>query len=91
MPHHSDSNAAEIVAALRGAGASVQLIQGANRQAGVPDLLVGFRGTNYLMEVKRPKVGRVSEVQAEWVASWRGHVSIVTTAEMALRVIGLLT
>ena len=46
----ADSNQAEIVDALRKVGASVQPIHTVG--GGVPDLLVGFRGQNYLFEVK---------------------------------------
>lgn len=89
MPHHSDDNAAEIVVALRGAGCVVQLIQGANRQAGVPDLLVGHKGRNYLLEVKRPKLGRLSVAQLAFVRGWRGQVAVVTTVEEAFAGVGI--
>ena len=52
--HHStprtDGNQAEVVAALQAYGASVQSLAGVGK--GCPDLLVGFRGVTYLLEVK---------------------------------------
>ena len=45
-----DGNEKNIIAALRARGASVQQLDG----AGVPDLLVGFRGRLLLLEVKDP-------------------------------------
>ncbi len=45
-----DRNHVEIVAALRGVGASVQDLAAVGK--GCPDLLVGYRGQNYVIEVK---------------------------------------
>ena len=45
-----DANQTEIVKALRQVGASVQSL--ASTGKGCPDLLVGFRGVNWLLEVK---------------------------------------
>lgn len=45
-----DGNEPEIVAALRAAGASVSALNG----DGIPDLLVGYRGETFLLEVKLP-------------------------------------
>jgi hypothetical protein len=42
-----DANQAAVVAALRKIGASVQPLHGVG--AGVPDLLVGFQGRNWLI------------------------------------------
>jgi len=46
-----DDNEELIVSTLRAAGASVTVI---GMGDGVPDLLCGFRGTTYLLEVKAP-------------------------------------
>lgn len=46
-----DSNEEPIVDALRGAGATVSRLN----EDGVPDLLVGFRGRTFLLEVKHPR------------------------------------
>ena len=45
-----DANQTQVVIALRAAGATVQSLAAVG--VGVPDLLVGFRGQTYLMEVK---------------------------------------
>lgn len=49
-----DENEAEIVTALEAVGASVTRIS----EDGVPDLLVGFRGRTYLLEIKLPLTAR---------------------------------
>jgi Holliday junction resolvase len=84
-----DHNAVEIAAVLRNAGAIVRFIEGSHGQAGIPDLLVGFRGVTYLLEVKVAK-GRLSKVQEEFHASWRGGPIVVVRSPLeALGAIGL--
>lgn len=56
------------------------------------DLLCGFRGRNYLLEVKTPtrKGGpprRLTPAEAEFFEGWTGQASVVTTPEGALRVV----
>jgi hypothetical protein len=87
--YRADANQEAIVAALRAAGCSVSLIQGV-REAGIPDLLVGLRGTTYLLEVKRPKGGRLSPSQKDWAVLWRGGPTcVVRTVEGALAAVGM--
>lgn len=85
-----DANQPEIVKALRKAGATVQIL--AQVGQGCPDLMVGFRGQNFLIEVKdlnAPKSDReLNPNQVEWHRDWRGQVCKVETAEAALAVIG---
>lgn len=81
-----DINQPAIVAALRDAGASVEPLHRVG--AGCPDLLVGIRGQNYLLEVKNGK-GKLNDIQQKWHPAWRGQVAVVTTPEEALTVIGL--
>lgn len=61
---------------------------------GVPDLLVGWRGANLLMECKdgrRPPSDRqLTLPQQEWIAAWRGAVHVVLSADDALRALGVL-
>ena len=50
MPKRVDMNQPEIVADLRGIGATVQHLHMVGK--GCPDILVGFRGNNWLFEIK---------------------------------------
>jgi hypothetical protein len=77
-----DTNEPEIVAALRGVGASVEMLSG----RGIPDLLVGWRGENHLMEVKGA-YGRLTDDQVKWHAGWRGGVFVVHTVREALHIL----
>ena len=68
----------DIIRALQMMGATVTVIQ--SKEAGCPDLIVGFRGTNYLVECKTPKIGYLSPIQKEWHDEWRGLRPIVLTS-----------
>lgn len=90
MPKRVDANQPDIARSLRQAGATVQHLHEVGR--GCPDLLVGFRGVNYLLEIKDssqpPSRRRLTPDEAEWHAAWRGEVRIVMTAGEALAAIG---
>ena len=86
-----DSNEPAIVMALVRAGATVVKLD-------TPcDLLVGFRGETYLLEVKRPPGPRggthnrkLSASQEKFVSMWNGApIHVVTSAEQALDVLGV--
>jgi hypothetical protein len=78
--HRLDSNHQAIVDGLRRIGASVSLISPV-------DLLVGFRGRNYLLEVKTFR-GQTSASQKAFMAAWEGQCSIVRSISEAADVIG---
>jgi hypothetical protein len=54
---------------------------------GCPDLLVGFRGKNFPMEVKMPGEP-FTEAEMQWHFQWRGTVYRVETLTEALKIIG---
>ena len=87
-----DRNQAEVVAALRAAGATVEPMHAVGR--GFPDLAVGFRGATFLIEVKDPSGSpshrALTERQRDWHAAWRGQVAVVEDAQAALAVLGLV-
>lgn len=82
-----DDNQAEIVEALERIGATVQSLASIGK--GCPDLLVGFRGVNYLMEVKdgsKPPSARVlTHDEIDWHAKWYGQKCVVESVEDAVR------
>ena len=80
-----DRNQPEIVAALRAIGATVQPLHTVGR--GVPDLLVGWRGANLLLEVKDGAGKGLTPDQVEWHCQWRGQVCIVRSVDDALAVL----
>lgn len=88
-----DANQPAIVAALRKVGATVQSL--AQLGDGVPDLLVGWAGDLWLLEVKDPQQPKnkqqLKPMQVEWHRRWQGKpVAIVLSPEEALRAIGAI-
>lgn len=80
-----DQNQAAIVQALRDAGAYVWVI-------GLPvDLLCGFAGHTWLVEIKRDSKARLTPLQRDFFESWTGGtLARVDSPEAALRMIGVL-
>lgn len=78
--HQLDANHQAIRAGLEAVGATVD-----PKCPG--DLLVGFRGVNYLLEVKTVK-GKLRASQERFRAAWKGQYAVVRTMDEALRSIG---
>lgn len=77
-----DANQAEIAAALRTVGATVQSLAAVGN--GVPDLLVGFRRATYLLEVKDgkkpPSARELTTDQIAWHLEWNGGPCVVVNS-----------
>jgi hypothetical protein len=80
-----DQNQDQVISALRAAGAYVWII-------GLPvDLLVGYKGNTYLVEVKDGPKKRLTALQQAFFAKWTGGALIrVDGPEDALKMIGVL-
>jgi len=81
-----DANQAEIVAALRAVGVSVQSLATVGK--GCPDLLAARGADTWVIEVKGPK-GKLTPDQIEFLKNWRGVVHIVRTVDEALSIVGV--
>lgn len=61
---------------------------------GVPDLLVGRCGRNFLLEVKDPEQPasnrKLTPDQKDWHEIWPGQVTVVYTPEDALKAVGVI-
>lgn len=81
-----DANHRALVDALRRLGASVVSLAAVGR--GVPDLLVGWRGRNFLLEVKdgdkAPSRRRLTPDELAFQDAWRGQVATVENLDGAL-------
>ena len=79
-----DSNQADIVRVLREAGAYVWVI-------GLPvDLLVGYNGHTFLVEIKTDSKKRLTALQADFFEKWTGGtLARIDSPEAALRMIGV--
>jgi hypothetical protein len=80
-----DANQAQIVSALRAAGAYVWIIS-------LPvDLLVGYKGHTFLVEIKTNAKKRLTALQDDFFNNWSGStLARIDSPEAALRMIGVL-
>ena len=80
-----DANQDQIVVALRAAGAYVWII-------GLPvDLLVGYKGHSFLVEIKTDAKQRLTALQQDFFKNWcGGTLARVDSPDAALRMIGVL-
>lgn len=89
MSKRVDHNHKSIVEGLRAVGASVQSIASVGR--GCPDLLVGFRGFNLVLEVKdgdkSPSRRKLTPAEEDWRLRWRGQVATVENLDQALKIV----
>ena len=80
-----DANQDQIVVALRAAGAYVWIIS-------LPvDLLVGYKGHTFLVEIKSTSKNRLTSLQADFFQNWCGGTLVrIDSPDGALRMIGVL-
>lgn len=75
----TDKNQPDIVKCLRLHGATVQDLSKVG--GGVPDLLVGYGGKNYLIEVKDGVKSKLNDNQVKWHGKWLGQVDVIHSTE----------
>lgn len=83
-----DNTQAEITKALRDIGAKLQMLHTVGK--GCPDLLVGWRGRNILLELKsgtRPCDKSLTNDQILWHHTWPGQVAVVGSVEEAVEAV----
>ena len=80
-----DANQDQIVSALRAAGAYVWIIS-------LPvDLLVGYKGHTFLVEIKSGSKKRLTKLQEDFFNNWSGStLARIDGPEAALRMIGVV-
>jgi len=81
-----DANQEAIVKALRDYGCSVLHLHAIGQ--GCPDILVGYRGINYLMELKdgqkTPSERRLTADEETFFNTWNGQVAKIESIEEAI-------
>jgi len=77
-----DANQAQIISGLRAIGASVMIVNGEI------DLVCGYRGVNYLLEVKASRKSQLKASQVKLLDEWRGQYAIITSLDEAYDAIG---
>lgn len=83
--HQLDPNHKAIRAGLEAVGCTCD-------SRGPLDLVVGFRGVNYLLEIKKVKGSRseLNAKQAKFFREWKGQKALVRTMDEALQVVGAI-
>ena len=75
-----DENQAEIVAFLRSKGATVFCSHQIGK--GFPDLVVGYKGKNLLIEVKNKNAkGKLTPKEKEFLSFWKGKIHVISSIE----------
>lgn len=84
-----DKNQKEIVEALRKIGCTVQILSSVGK--GCPDILVGYRSKNHLIEIKDGKASKADQVltpdQVKWHNDWNGQVDIARSVDDAIKIV----
>jgi len=84
-----DDNHKEIAAALIKIGASV--LDTSQLGNGAPDIIVGFRGQNVLVEIKDgdkpPSKRRLTPDEVKFQLSWQGNYKVVNSVDEALKLL----
>ncbi len=89
MRKRVDKNQNEIIKLYRQIGAGVVVLSDIGN--GVTDILVGYQGKNYLVEIKNPnRKWKYTDKQKIWHESWPGQKAVIETKEDALKVIGII-
>ncbi|CAB4134119.1 hypothetical protein UFOVP272_21 [uncultured Caudovirales phage] len=80
-----DANQTAVISALRSVGAYVWII-------GLPvDLLVGYKGHTFLVEVKNGPKKRLTALQEDFFKNWSGStLARIDGPDAALRMIGVI-
>ncbi len=81
-----DANQAQLVKELRAEGCTVAILSSVG--GGVPDICVGYRGHNFLMEIKDgdqpPSKRKLTADEGAFFDMWVGNCWVVTTSQQAL-------
>lgn len=86
-----DDNQAKLVKQIRRLGITVVHLHTIGK--GCPDLLLGYRNKNFLIELKdslkTPSQKKLTHDEQEFFDTWKGQVSKCETIDDILKVIGL--
>jgi hypothetical protein len=86
MPKRTDANQTAIVSAFRKCGATVAITSGLGK--GFPDLVVGYRSRNFLVEIKDgskpPSAQKLTPDESAWHGKWRGQIAIIRSVDDVL-------
>ena len=80
----TDDNHKDVVTEFRKAMAEATVFDASGAGRGFPDLVIGWRGKNYLFEIKDPEkppsARGLTDVQKEMHTNWQGQIHVVHSA-----------
>jgi hypothetical protein len=85
----TDVNQTQLVKALRQMGATVAITSSLGK--GFPDLTIGYKGLNILIEVKDgtkpPSHQKLTPDETEFHSTWRGNVVTINSIDGAIKLL----
>jgi hypothetical protein len=86
----TDSNHAEIIKALRKIP-NLSVFSTHEVGKGFPDIVIGYNGINYLMEIKDgnkpPSARKLTDAEVKFHNDWRGQIKIVNNLDEVLNLL----
>ena len=86
----TDSNHAEIIKALRKIP-NLSVFSTHEVGKGFPDIVIGYKGINYLIEIKDgnkpPSARKLTDSEAKFHQDWRGQIKIVNNLDEVLNLL----
>lgn len=82
----TDSNQKELVNFAKDHGATVAHLHTLGK--GIPDILIGYQGRNYLVEIKSED-GKLTSDEEVFFNNWRGDAAVVATKKDLIRLLDL--
>jgi len=86
----TDSNHAEIIKALRKIP-NLSVFSTHEVGKGFPDIVIGYKGINYLIEIKdgkkSPSQRKLTDVELDFHLSWNGQIDTIKNLDELLQII----
>ena len=90
MIKRTDRNHAEIINALRKIP-NISVFSTHEVGKGFPDIVIGYKGINYLIEIKDgnkpPSARKLTEAELQFHSNWRGQIKIVNNLDEVLNLL----
>ena len=90
MIKRTDSNHAEIIKALRKIP-NLSVFSTHEVGKGFPDIVIGYKGINYLIEIKdgkkSPSQRKLTDVELDFHLSWNGQIDTIKNLDELLQII----
>ena len=90
MIKRTDRNHAEIINALRKIP-NLSVFSTHEVGKGFPDIVIGYKGINYLIEIKDgnkpPSARKLTEAELQFHSNWKGQIKIVNNFDELLNIL----